>query len=86
MVSDQENKEIRATNMPKWYIVMPNSIFYMVWQLVIVILLFYFATYIPFEIAFLNPAETYWRAAIDYSIDFIFFLDIVINFFTAYEI
>ena len=86
MVSDQENKEMRSVNIPKWYIVMPSSTFYIVWQLFIVILLIYFATYIPFEIAFLNPAETQWRTAIDYSIDFLFFLDIVINFFTAYEI
>jgi hypothetical protein len=57
MISDQENKEIRDYSKPKWYIIIPGPGF-LLWQLLIVILLLYFATYIPYEIAFLDPAET----------------------------
>jgi len=64
---------------------MPTSGFYMIWQLIMIILILYFATYIPFEIAFLDLKDTGWRTAIDYAIDILFGLDIVMNFFTAYE-
>jgi hypothetical protein len=64
---------------------MPNSSFFMVWQIMIAVLLVYFATYVPFEIAFLDPPQTTWRVIIDYTIDFIFCIDIFLNFFTAFE-
>ena len=86
MVSDQENKELLANQKPKWYILMPSSSFYMVWQLIMIILIGYFATYIPFEIAFLAINDTVFCTSIDYAIDAMFVFDIILNFFTAFEI
>ena len=65
---------------------MPSSSFYIVWQLIMIILIGYFATYIPFEIAFLAINDTVFRTSIDYAIDSMFVLDIILNFFTAFEI
>lgn len=85
MVVTQTNADLRDEKTSKWYILMPNSYFFMVWQIMIAFLLVYFATYVPFEISFLDPPNTTWRIAIDYSIDFLFCIDIFLNFFTAFE-
>jgi hypothetical protein len=85
MVVTQTNADLRDEKTSKWYILMPNSNFFMIWQIMIAVLLVYFATYVPFEISFLDPPQTTWRAVIDYSIDFLFFIDIFLNFFTAFE-
>lgn len=58
----------------------------MIWQLVIVVLLLYFATYIPFELGFLDIEDTPIKNAINYLIDFLFLVDIIVNFFTAFEL
>jgi hypothetical protein len=86
MISDQENKELRNQGKMHWYIVNPTSPGYLIWQLVIVLLLLYFATYIPFELGFLDTEDTPVRVAINWFIDFLFFVDIVVNFFTAFEL
>ena len=78
-----EHIEERKT---RWYIVMPTSSFFMVWNIIIIILLVYFSTYVPFEIAFLDTPDTKLRTIISYSIDFLFLIDIFINFLTAYEL
>ena len=46
----------------------------------------YFATYIPFELGFLDIEDTPLKDAINYLIDFLFLVDIFVNFFTAYEL
>jgi len=51
-----------------------------------IILIGYFATYIPFEIAFMKMNDTVLRISIDYAIDGLFLLDIILNFFTAFEV
>lgn len=51
-----------------------------------IILIGYFATYIPFEISFLAINDTAFRTSIDYVIDAMFVFDIILNFFTAFEI
>lgn len=95
MVIEQDNKELREETKTKWYIILPSSPFYVIWQMIIILLLVFFATYVPFEVAFIGVAkggiesdkpDSTVRKIIDYTIDLIFATDIVFNFFTAYEL
>ena len=49
-----------------------------------IILLLYTAIYMPYRIAFIDD-ESSGQIAIDWCVDALFFLDIIINFFSAYE-
>lgn len=62
---------------------MPDDNFKFVWDIITtsMLLLVFFIT--PYWIAFTEDEEIGWLA-IDSVIDFIFMIDIIINFFTAY--
>ena len=63
---------------------MPDSLYLSVWNIIIMMLLIYTATYIPFETAFIedpDPAMLY----IELTIDALFITDVIANFFSAYE-
>ena len=47
-------------------------------------LLVYTATYMPFRIAYIDETSTE-QAIMEWIVDVLFMLDIVINFFTAFE-
>lgn len=49
-----------------------------------IILLLYTAIYMPFRIAFVDE-ETQTLLIIDWVVDTLFFVDIVVNFFSSYE-
>lgn len=66
----------------------------MVWNFLIIVAVFYIASISPFRLAFAddfnarNGQTTGWSiffAGVEVSIDIFFSLDIIINFFTAYE-
>ncbi|KAL1507626.1 hypothetical protein AB1Y20_007245 [Prymnesium parvum] len=65
----------------------PLSRFKQNWDMVMIILVFYNCAYIPVEIAFLTPLtiqKHVVHTVVDYLIDFIFGVDIVINLRTAF--
>ena len=67
-----------------WFIMMPNNKFRVFWNFVIIILLFYTATFVPFQIAFIH--EDYIALTIvDYFTDSLFGIDIIVNFTSAIE-
>jgi hypothetical protein len=49
-----------------------------------IILLLYTAIYMPFKIAFIDD-ENEVEQALDWTVDSLFFVDIVITFFSTYE-
>ena len=57
-------------------------------------MLIYFAIWVPFELAFIgiqydnDPShkDPLWKNVFNYSLDCIFMIDIIMNFFTAYEL
>lgn len=67
---------------------MPNSSLKSGWDLLMILLLIYVATFQIWTMAFL-PDTVDWISAIKYfvdlCIDILFFVDIAINFITAYE-
>mmetsp|Transcript_7565 Transcript_7565/g.9901 ORF Transcript_7565/g.9901 Transcript_7565/m.9901 type:complete len:101 (-) Transcript_7565:128-430(-) len=65
---------------------MPQSQFKIVWNLIIIVILLYFSTYVPFRIAFVEEEEPLGLKIWDYFVDAIFFIDIFVNFFSAVEL
>jgi hypothetical protein len=69
---------------PLPFILMPDSKVLSVWNIVMMLLLLYTATYIPFKTAFIEDSSDLVNN-IEFSIDSLFFVDLVVNFISAYE-
>lgn len=54
------------------------------WNLVITALLLYTASYVPFRISFIDDNPLY-MIILDTIMDMIFFTDLILGFFSAYE-
>ena len=63
---------------------MPGGKVKSVWNTLMIMLLVYTATFMVFKTCFIDE-ETTVGLAIDYTIDFLFFIDIFINFLSAEE-
>ena len=63
---------------------MPGGNVKSIWNIFMIILLVYTSTYMVFKTCFID-GETTVGLAIDYTIDFLFFIDIIINFLSAEE-
>ena len=70
---------------PSCIVLMPNSKIKTVWNLVMIVLLIYTATFTPYRTAFIEDGGTA-LLIIDYIVDFLFLIDIIMNFISAYEI
>jgi len=81
--------EIRRKVDVPCFIIEPTSIFKMVWNVIIIFLLFYTATVTPYRTAFYddNDGGDYKKfyEAMDTVVDVVFGLDIIVNFISAYE-
>lgn len=66
------------------YIIMPGDRSRGIWNMVNILMLLYTALYMPYKVAFIDD-ETTLSANIDWIIDSLFFADIFITFFSAYE-
>jgi len=77
-----EDKDLKEKISP--IILMPESKFKTIWNFLMILLLVYTATYMPFKIAFID-AETEAMRIFDYIIDVLFAIDIFVNFISAYE-
>ena len=63
---------------------MPDSKVLSAWNIIMMLLLLYTATYIPFKTAFIEDSPELVNT-IEFSIDSLFFVDLFVNFITAYE-
>ncbi len=61
----------------------PDSRFKKAWSIVLLVLLLYVATIMPFRIAFEDTSTGVWFY-LDYVLDFLFFIDMWVNIFSAY--
>ena len=61
----------------------------MVWNIIVLFLLIYTATLVPYRTAFKDGSDTWEQnkgvLMFDYFIDFLYFLDLVLNFFMSFE-
>ena len=69
---------------PLPFILMPDSTLLSIWNIVMMLLLLYTATYVPFKTAFVEDSPEYVNN-IEFAIDSLFFVDLVVNFISAYE-
>lgn len=77
-----ENAEQIKNRFP--LVIMPESNFKKLWNVIIIILLAYTATYVPFKVSFVDetsPGLFAW----DLVVDGLFMIDIFVNFLAAYE-
>ncbi len=62
-----------------------NSKFRMRWDLIVILLALYNCVSIPFEVAFATKLTNHWIMTIlNYCVDVIFFLDVILNFRTTF--
>jgi hypothetical protein len=65
-------------------LIYPDDTFYLKWVMLIIFLLFYTATVVAYEISFsVHDGEPTYLMTFSYIIDFIFFIDLLLQFFTA---
>ena len=65
-------------------IIPPDSRFSNMWSLLIAVLLIYTATYMPFKTCFVDESTT-TDEIIDWTVDILFMVDILVNFMSAIE-
>jgi len=88
-VDDRDVDAVIARSLWKnHHILPPTSRFKSNWDLMMMLLVFYNCVYIPIELCFLERSASWTKEpahiAIDYLIDGLFFIDIMINMRTAY--
>ena len=76
--ADEEEKEQLA-----WYLLHPRTRLRSLWNLVVIGLLAYTATIMPFRLAF-EDTETFAWQVVEWSLNGLFFADIIVNCFSAY--
>ena len=64
---------------------MPDSGFKKVWDIIIIIILLYTGTYVPYRTAFLDGSTSDALFAFELIVDVLFLGDVVVTFFTPYE-
>ena len=68
------------------YIILPESRVRMIWNLIVFFLLMYTATLVPYRTIFIDEEEKFtFLFFFDAIVDVLYFTDLVLNFFMAYE-
>lgn len=68
---------------PKWYIIMPESSFKILWNMIMIFLLMYTATVVPFRTAFIDDVSPSFES-FEITVDILFGMDLFVNFVSAY--
>ena len=70
-----------------WYIIMPHSRTRTIWNFIVLMLLVYTATLVPYRTAFieLEDETNMILPAFDIIVDIMYIIDMGLNFFMAYE-
>lgn len=75
-------KEEEITPLP--FVIMPESKLKIIWNFVIIALLTYTATFVPYSAAFIdNPTEA--QSDFEWLVDVLFIIDLFVNLLSAYE-
>lgn len=72
------------TEKSPWYVINPEGFLKGVWNSVITLILIYTAVVMPVRLAFMEAVYFDTWTTIDFCIDILFFIDIFVNFFSAY--
>lgn len=79
--------EIGPEDRVGWYIIMPQSRVRTVWNFVVLWLLGYTATFVPYRTAYIEKEDetSNFFPMFDIFVDFMYTVDLVLNFFMAFE-
>jgi hypothetical protein len=67
-------------------ILLPDDPFKRVWNVLVILLLIYVATYVPYDICFGESSDTWNNKEIfDFTVDMLFLTDIFVNFISSYD-
>ena len=82
---DNKIKYIESIKSP--LVLMPNHPFLKVWSFFMLFLMMYVATFLPYSICFFKPSDgkVHTLEIADSIIDFLFMIDICVNFISSYE-
>ena len=75
--------DLKVKKVPK-YILKPKDTIKQVWNIIIMVLLAYTASYMPYKTCFIDD-PTVLAETVDWTVDVLFMVDIVINFISATE-
>lgn len=86
LLVNQSKTSIQEESVPKSckYIIMPTDKFKLYWNLIIILMLSYTATYMPYQICFLDSSSGTMKV-FEYIMDVLFGIDIFVNFISAFE-
>ncbi|ETW06265.1 hypothetical protein H310_02559 [Aphanomyces invadans] len=85
--SDTVKLDVKQWIAEKHYIMHPHGRMRLRWDVTCIVLIFYNAFVIPYQVSFeKTAADSAWSVMVDYSIDTFFGIDIVTNFFTGADI
>ena len=79
--------EIEPEKKIGWYIIMPSSRTRTIWNFVVLWLLVYTATLVPYRTAFIEKEDerSNFLPMFDVFVDIMYIVDLILNFFMAYE-
>ena len=75
-------KKLRYLKVP-WYIINPDSTGLLVWNWILIMIILYAMTVMPYTTAF--KINSYAMSSLESAMDILFLIDVVVNFFTAYQ-
>ena len=84
----RQDIEKKILNQKPWIVMMPEDNIKKFWNILMIFLLAYVASYVPYSICFINPepdAPMGTGEMIDIIVDICFFCDICMNFISSYE-
>jgi hypothetical protein len=70
---------------PSRCVLMPGNKLKTLWDIIVMFLLLYTALFVPFQVAFIDDVDT-WLYVIMTFMDVLFWVDVPIQFLSAYEI
>ena len=76
--------DIEEEIIPLPFVLLPENWFKMFWNFVIMFLLLYTATFVPYRTAFIDD-DSEGLANFEWLVDALFIFDLIINFVSAYE-
>ncbi|ETV67217.1 hypothetical protein H257_16591 [Aphanomyces astaci] len=84
--SESVKEEVKHWLLEKQYIMHPHGRVRLRWDVACIVLIFYNAFVIPYQVSFeKTAADSAWSVTVDYCIDAFFGVDIVANFFTGVD-
>lgn len=67
------------------FLINPHGFFKKIWDVIMIVLLLYTATFVPYKISFKDDIHESGASQFDLLVDILFGMDIIVNFITPYE-